>query len=92
MAAWDKGEDTVWGTVLLAFPAVAGQASADILDTELPGSWVALLAGGRQREPLWWQQWWSPQLQTTERNMVSPGGSRRPPGTANNSNIKNVFS
>lgn len=24
MAAWDKGEGTVWGTVLLAFPAVAG--------------------------------------------------------------------
>lgn len=92
MAAWDKGEGTAWGTVLLAFPAVAGQPSADILDTALLGSWVAPPAGGKQHEPLWWQQWWSPQLQTTERNMVSSGGSRRPPGTANNSNVKNVFS
>lgn len=78
MAAWDRGEDTVQGRARLASPAGAGWPRAGTPGRELRGSWVALPAAvGTAREPLSWQSWWSQQLQISQRNAVSAGGSRR---------------
>lgn len=72
-----RAEDSVLGSMLLAFHGEAGLAQDDILDRVLLGNPVELLdTGDMVHEPLWWQLWWSQQAVASDTFYTSSSMNR----------------
>lgn len=75
--ALGRAEDSVLGSMLLAFHGEAGLAQDDILDRVLLGNPVELLdTGDMVHEPLWWQLWWSQQAVASDTFYTSSSMNR----------------